>query len=193
MNLQDEIKNLDYKVFSTINGDWHNSFFDTVLPFLRQSYLWIPFYFFLAIFVPLNFKKSGWYWSLFFLLSAMLSDYVSSTMVKGTFLRLRPCQDSSLMGHIRLLVSFCPSNSSFTSSHAVNHFSVAMFIFTTFKKVFSKWWALLFLWAFIISYTQIYVGIHFPGDIVGGAVLGLILGFFSGRLFNRYIGLNKLN
>jgi membrane-associated phospholipid phosphatase len=193
MSLPDEIKNLDYKIFSKVNGEWHNSFFDTVLPFLRQSYLWIPFYFFLAIFAPLNFKKHGWYWSAFFLLTAIISDYISSTIVKGTILRLRPCQDPAVMEHVRLLVSFCPGNSSFTSSHAVNHFAAAMFIFTTFKKATTKWWALLFVWAFVISYTQIYVGVHFPGDVIGGAILGLIVGFIPGKIFNKYIGLGNLN
>ena len=193
MSLRDEIKNVDYKIFSKINGEWHNSFFDTVLPFLRQSYLWIPLYFFLAIFAPLNFKKHGWYWSAFFLLTAILSDYISSTIVKGAFLRLRPCQDPAIMENVRLLVNYCPGNSSFTSSHAVNHFAAAMFIFTTFKEAITKWWALLFVWAFIISYTQIYVGVHFPGDVIGGAVLGLVIGFVTAKVFNKYIGLGNLN
>jgi len=192
MSLRDEIKNLDFKLFSKINGEWHNSFFDIFLPFLRQSYLWIPLYFFLGIFAPLNFKRNGWYWSFFFLLTAILSDYVSSTLIKGTVLRLRPCQDPVIMEHVRLLVNSCPGNSSFTSSHAVNHFAAAMFIFTTFKEAVSKWWALLFVWAFVISYTQVYVGVHFPGDVVGGAVLGLIIGFFSAKVFNKYIGFGNL-
>ena len=189
MSLPDEIKHLDYRIFSKINGEWHNSFFDTVLPFLRQSYLWIPFYLFLLIFAPLNFKKRGWYWSIFFLIAAGLSDYISSTIIKGAFLRLRPCQDPALAEHLRLLVNYCPGNSSFTSSHAANHFAVAMYIFTTFKNEVSKWWALLFLWAFIISYTQIYVGVHFAGDIVGGAFLGLLIGYFTGKIFIKQIGL----
>jgi len=193
MSLADEIRNVDYKIFSKINGDWHNTFFDIVLPFLRQSYLWIPLYFFLGIFTPLNFKKNGWYWSLCFLVTAALSDYISSTIVKGTFLRLRPCQDPAIMQHVRLLVNVCPGNSSFTSSHAANHFAAAMYIFTTFKNAVSKWWALLFVWAFVISYTQVYVGIHFPGDVIGGAALGLIIGFLPAKVFNKYIGLDNLN
>jgi undecaprenyl-diphosphatase len=190
MSLRNEIKNIDYKIFSKINCEWHNTFFDTFLPFLRQSYLWIPFYLFLAIFVPLNFKKNGLYWSLFFIATAAISDYTSSTIVKGTILRLRPCQDPAIIEHIRLLVNTCPGNSSFTSSHAVNHFAVAMFIFTTFKNTISKWWALLFLWALVISYTQVYVGVHFPGDIIGGAILGVIIGFLPAKVFNKYIGLS---
>ncbi len=191
MSLLEQIKNVDYKIFSKINGEWHNSFLDSFLPFLRQSYLWIPFYFFLLIFVPLNFKKNGLYWTLFFLLTASLSDYTSSTIVKGTILRLRPCQNPLIIEHLRLLINHCPRNSSFTSSHATNHFAVAMFIFITFKQHVSKWWALLFLWAFIISYTQVYVGVHFPLDVTGGAILGSIIGYLTGKIFNRKIDLYK--
>jgi undecaprenyl-diphosphatase len=191
MSLLDEIKNVDYIIFSKINGEWHNSFFDTFLPFLRQSYLWIPLYFFLVIFAILNFKKRGWYWSLGFLLTAILSDYISSTLIKGTFLRLRPCQDPMFMQHIRLLAGYCPGNSSFTSSHAVNHFAAAMYIFTTFKNPVSKWWVLLFLWALLISYTQVYVGVHFPADVICGAIAGLIIGYLPAKLFNKKIGLEN--
>jgi undecaprenyl-diphosphatase len=191
MNILEQIKNVDYKIFSKINGEWHNSILDTFLPFLRQSYLWIPFYFFLLIFVPLNFKKNGLYWTLFFLLTASLSDYTSSTIVKGTILRLRPCQNPFVMEHLRLLINHCPGNSSFTSSHATNHFAVAMYIFTTFKQYMSKWWALLFVWAFLISYTQVYVGVHFPLDVTGGAVLGSAIGYWTGKIFNVKISLYK--
>jgi membrane-associated phospholipid phosphatase len=191
MSLLDKIKNADYAIFSRINGEWHNTFLDTFLPFLRQSYLWIPFYFFLLIFAPLNFKKQGWYWSLFFIITAVLSDYISSTLIKGTVLRLRPCQDPALMHNIRLLTNYCPGNSAFTSSHAANHFAVAMYIFTTFKKPVSRWWALLFIWAAVISYTQVYVGVHFPGDVIGGAFAGVITGYLPAKMFNKYIDLYK--
>jgi undecaprenyl-diphosphatase len=105
----------------------------------------------------------------------MLSDYVSSTLIKENFIRIRPCSDPFLAGNIRFLVAYCPQSSSFTSSHAVNHFAAAMFIFTTFKKSVSDKWALLFLWAAAISYAQVYVGVHFPFDIFCGAIVGVIL------------------
>ncbi len=171
MSALETFTKIDHWLFSKINSEWHNTFFDNILPFLRQSYLWIPFYFFLLVFAPLNFKKRGWLWSLFFIITASLSDYISSRLVKGTILRLRPCQNPDLVDALRLLVNHCPGNSSFTSSHATNHFAVAMFIYTTFKKDVSKWWGLLFVWGFLISYTQVYVGVHFPFDVICGAVV----------------------
>lgn len=184
---------IDHWLFNKVNGEWHNPFLDTFLPFLRQSYLWIPLYFFLLVFAPLNFGKRGWLWSLFFIVTASITDLISSRLIKGTVLRLRPCQNPELADSIRLIVNYCPGNSSFTSSHAANHFAVAMFIYTTFKKDVSKWWGLLFAWSFLISYTQVYVGIHFPLDVAGGAIVGCIIGYITAKIFIKKIGLYKVS
>lgn len=188
MYIPQGVKQFDYFLFSKMNGEWHNAFFDSVIPFIRESYLWIPFYFFLILFTTINFKIKGWYWVLFFILNAMLSDFVSSTLIKGNLFRLRPCHDPSLADKVRFLVSYCPTSSGFTSSHAANHFAITMFIFTTFKKALSPYWAFLFLWACIISYAQVYVGVHFPLDIFCGAIVGLILGYIPAKIFNDRIG-----
>jgi membrane-associated phospholipid phosphatase len=189
MYIPEGLKQLDYFLFSKINGEWHNAFFDNIIPFIRESYLWLPFYFFLILFTTLNFKIKGWYWVLFFIINAMLSDFVSSSLIKESLVRLRPCHDPLLADKIRFLVSYCPVSSSFTSSHAANHFAAAMFIFTTFKKAVSAKWVYIFLWAFFISYAQVYVGVHFPLDIFCGAIVGLILGYIPAKIFNTRIGL----
>jgi membrane-associated phospholipid phosphatase len=180
MYIPEGIEHLDYYLFSKLNGEWHNSFFDSVIPFIREPYVWLPFYIFL---------KKGWYWVLFFILNAMLSDFISSTLIKDNFIRLRPCHDPSLADKVRFLVSYCPVSSSFTSSHAANHFAATMFIFTTFKKTISPNWAWLFLWALFVAYAQVYVGVHFPLDVFCGAIVGLIIGYIPAKIFNNRIGL----
>lgn len=172
-----------------MNGQWHNSFFDVFFPFIREPTLWVPFYFFLVVFITINYKTIGWVWVAFFLINVALSDTVSSRLIKDNFFRLRPCRDPALFDHIRFLVSYCPISSSFTSSHAVNHFAAAMFIFTTFRKTMSGAWALLFVWAGAISYAQVYVGVHFPFDVFCGTIVGLILGYIPATIFNRKFGL----
>ncbi len=189
MYIPEGIKRLDYFLFSKLNGEWHNSLFDKAIPFIRESYLWLPFYFFLILFATINFKKKGWYWVLFFILNAMLSDFISSTIIKQNFIRVRPCHEPGLAQQVRFLVSYCPVSSSFTSSHAANHFAAAMFIFTTFKKAVSPYWVYIFLWAFFISYAQVYVGVHFPLDIFCGAIVGLVFGYIPAKIFNNKIGL----
>lgn len=183
------LKQLDLSLFSKLNGQWHNSFFDKFLPFVRESYVWIPFYFFLILFVTINFKSVGWYWVLFFLLTAAFSDIFSSRVVKEIFFRTRPCRDPSLTESVRFLVSYCSVSSSFTSSHAVNHFAIAGFVYTTFKTM-SRYWSFIFLWAALVCYAQVYVGVHFPLDVIAGALLGLLIGYISAKLYNSHMGLS---
>jgi len=134
ISVLEKIKAFDYKLFSKINGEWHNSFFDAFFPFTRETFFWAPFYFFLLLFVTINFKKYGWLWVLFLIFNVFLSDFVSSSLIKDHFFRLRPCRDPAIADHIRFLVKYCPGSSGFTSSHAANHFAAAMFIFATLNK-----------------------------------------------------------
>lgn len=187
--MPDWLKELDQTLFFKINGAWTHSFFDTVLPFVREPTVWVPFYFFLSIFVLVNFRVNGWLWIMFLMLTAMVSDYTSSSIIKEWFPRLRPCRDPDIAHQVRFLVSYCPVSSSFVSSHAVNHFAISTFIFVTFKDAISKKWALVYIWAVMICYAQVYVGVHFPLDVTAGAIIGILFGYISSMLFNRFFPL----
>lgn len=181
------LEHWDRALFFKINTEWHNGFLDSILPLIREQNFWIPFYLFLILFATINFGAKGWMWVGIFIAMALLSDYISSDLIKGNFFRLRPCQDPSMADKMRFIVAYCPVSSSFTSSHAFNHFSAAMYIFIT-LKVFSKYWYFIFAWALAIIYAQVYVGVHFPVDVIAGAIFGMILGFVTGWVFNRYVG-----
>lgn len=183
------VQRIDYHLFSKLNVEWHNGFLDTVLPFVREPFFWMPFYLFLLIFVLLNFRYKGIFWVIFILINAMLSDFISSSIIKENIFRLRPCRDPFWAHHVRFLVSYCPRSSSFTSSHAVNHFAAATFIFITFRKAISNKWLFVFLWAVLISYAQVYVGVHFPVDVIAGGIVGVIIGYATSSLFNAKVGL----
>lgn len=183
------LKDVDQSLFFKINAQWHNSFFDAVLPFVREPTVWVPFYFFLSIFVLINFKSDGWLWILFLMLTAMITDYTSSSIIKEWFPRLRPCRDPEIAHRVRFLVAYCPISSSFVSSHAVNHFAISTFIFVTFKNAISRKWILVYIWAFAICYAQVYVGVHFPLDVTAGAIIGTILGYITSSVFNRFFPL----
>lgn len=187
--IPDSLKYFDQFLFEKINEQWHNSFFDYIMPFVREPTFWVPFYLFLALLVFFNFGAKGWVWVLFAIALAMISDYTSSTIIKGLFPRLRPCRDPSIAEHIRFIVSYCPMSSSFVSSHAVNHFAISTFIFVTFKNAISPKWAFIFIWAVLICYAQVYVGVHFPLDVTAGAVVGIIIGYLLSALFNRFFPL----
>jgi membrane-associated phospholipid phosphatase len=182
----------DQLLFVQINDEWTNKFLDSIYPWYRDSNTWIPLYLFLFLFAVLNFGWRVWPWILFFILTAALTDQVSSTFIKNWVNRTRPCHAEALVNHVRLLLRYCPDSGRFTSSHAANHFGVAVYIFCTMRSYFKKWSYLFFVWAFTICYGQVYVGIHYPLDIVGGAILGSGIGWLTASVFNRRVGLPPL-
>lgn len=183
---------MDKDLFILINSKWTNPIFDNLAPFLRNSLHWVPLYIFLLVFVALNFKVRGLWWIVFFLITIGLADMTGTYGLKYGVERIRPCNNAELADQLRLLV-VCPSGFGFTSNHAANHFGMATFLFITFRHLFVKNLMLLaFLWAGSICYAQVYVGVHYPSDVICGALLGLIYGIFTGTLFNKFFGLPLL-
>ena len=189
LHIMDELLSYDQSLFKVINHGWSNSFFDWLMPWLRNSNLWYPLYLLLLLLVTINFKKTGWWWVLFAAGTVILTDFVSSAIVKPNIFRLRPCHEPDFASWINVLVGYRPQSSSFTSSHAANHFGMAMFLYSTLKTRFKKWPVLFFLWAFSISFAQVYVGVHYPIDIICGGLIGILIGYLSGKSFNKNYGL----
>jgi membrane-associated phospholipid phosphatase len=179
----------DHDLFVHVNSDWSNPFFDTIMPFLRNPVFWVPLYLFFLALVLVNFKNKAWWWIVFFLITVALTDMTGTNIFKHSFHRIRPCNNPDMLTHLRLLIN-CPGGKSFVSNHAANHFGMAMFLFITLRHFFKKWIVLVFLWAGIISYAQVYVGVHYPSDIAGGMILGILFGTLTGILFNKYFGLH---
>jgi membrane-associated phospholipid phosphatase len=177
----------DYWLFSKINQQWTSSFFDSFFILIREAEFWAPFYLFLLFFAVLNFSKKGWWWILGFILTVSLSDIISSHIIKEVIFRPRPCADSVIGPYVRFIARYCPVSSSFTSSHACNHFAMANFIFLTLKPT-GRWWGLIYFWAACISYAQVYVGVHYPSDIFCGAIVGLFIGYYMSRFFTSKVG-----
>ena len=183
-----QLEQWDQWLFIKINSKWTNPFFDSVLPFLRDSVFWAPLYLFILVFITLNYGKKGGWWGIAFLCTVAIADIVSSRLFKEYFERLRPCQDPLFQEYVRLLLKRCSGSYSFTSSHAANHFGIATFISVTFFPTFGRWIYLSYLWAFFISYAQIYVGVHYPLDVAGGAAIGTLAGLLTAWVFNNKWG-----
>lgn len=167
----------DRKLFQLINQEWISGIGDFIFPILREPKTWIPLYAFVLIYAlyRMKWKKAGLF-VLFSILCITLTDQLSSQVLKSLFDRMRPCQDPGLQAWVRLLVDACPGNASFTSSHAVNHFGIGTFFFFSLRPYMKRWAGLFFLWAFSICWAQVYVGVHFPGDVLCGALVGVLLG-----------------
>lgn len=183
------LDNFDKNLFVKINTQWTFPLLDQIFPWYRDATTWYPLYLFLLLFILINYKQRGVLWIGVFILTISISDQLSSSILKNYFARPRPCSNSNFIQQVRLLLDACPVNFSFTSSHATNHFAAAMFIFLTLKRDFKKWSYLFFIWAITICYAQVYVGVHYPLDVLGGALVGTLIGFAFANFFNRRIGL----
>ena len=187
-----KIIEIDQFLFLKINQVWQNIYFDSILPFARTPFFWTPIYLFLVVFVFINFGKKAWWWVCGFLLTVSLTDIISSRIIKPLVARPRPCMDEVFSMKVRLMAG-CGGNGSFTSSHAANHFGIAMFLFITLKHFLPRSIYLVFFWATIICYAQVYVGVHYPTDIIGGALVGLFIGWITGNFLNLKRGRLVLN
>lgn len=184
-----KIIDLDRYLFLKINQESRNGFFDTIMPFFREAKFWAPLYLFLFLFVLFNFGKKALWWALAAIATITITDTISSKIIKPLIARPRPCLDPEFAMNVRLLANYCGSNGSFTSSHAANHFGLAMFLFITLRHIAPKTIYLVFIWAAFICISQIYVGVHYPTDVAGGAILGILTGWITGFFLNRRSGL----
>jgi len=187
----DQLLEFDTWLFLKINTLFTHPLLDTILPLWRDSELWVPLYLFLIVFAFMNFGKQAWTWVLFAIINVTLTDQASSSLVKNWFARIRPCNEETLVGKMRLLLEHCSGGFSFTSSHATNHFGFAMFVFITTRHFMGKWSRWLFVWAASISYAQVYVGVHYPIDVLVGSLLGISIGALTAGYYNQKIG--KIN
>jgi undecaprenyl-diphosphatase len=178
----------DRKLFALINQQLSHPFLDVIFPWWRETITWTPLYLFLLIFVIANAKKSSLPWIIMALITILLSDQISSSIIKPIFARLRPCNEPELAGSVRLLLDGCGAGYSFTSSHATNHFAIAVFLMITLQNWLKGYGWIFLLWAITVAYGQVYVGVHYPLDILGGALLGSGIGFFTARLYTQRIG-----
>jgi membrane-associated phospholipid phosphatase len=187
----DTLINLDHEIFNFINNTAHHSLLDTILVPWRHKLTWVPAYILLSLVVAKKYGKQSWLIFLLIGLTIALADQASSQWIKKTVMRLRPCRTESLQDQIRILVH-CGGGFSFTSSHACNSFAIATQLFLVFKNFWSpKPLYLLFIWAGVVAYAQVYVGVHFPFDVLCGSILGCFLASILHLLFKSR--LKKLN
>jgi len=167
---------VDYQLMEWLNQEWQHPWLDAIMPHWRDKKTWIPLYVILAAFSLYRFRWRGLYFILAVVLTVGLADTMSSKVMKPSFERVRPCNSTELSFEV-VQRGGCGGGYSFTSSHATNHFAIAVFIALTFGRIY-RWlrWPLL-IWAATIAYGQVYVGVHYPFDVLAGALLGSLIGF----------------
>lgn len=169
---------LDKALFLILN-QCHHPIFDHFFRHITTVYFWVPLYIFLFFFIK---NRLGWPGVLFFTATIVISDQFSASVCKPFFAKYRPCYqiDISLLH----LVGDHEGLYGFPSSHASNTFSFSMTFWKTFKPKY-RYAFLFFIWATIISYGRIYGGMHYPLDILCGAILGIGIGILSHQFYKR--------
>jgi undecaprenyl-diphosphatase len=169
----------DRNLFRIINQNLYSDAMDFIMKYLSERWFWLPLYLLLIIYIVYAFRiKALWIIGAALLLVAS-SDAISSQVIKKSVQRYRPCREEVDLGFdVRLLPGAGCSEYGFVSSHAANSFGLVVFFGLLFYKQ-NKWWLWGgLIWASVISFSRIYLGQHYPLDIIGGALLGGALAFF---------------
>ncbi len=172
---------IDLAVFYFINHTLSNPLFDKFFPFITDVHNWYITYAILLLLLIIKGGKLGRVAAVMILILITVSDQLTSSLLKEWIGRIRPCND---LPDVNILVG-CTGSFSFPSAHAVNNFAAALFFAVLYPRY--KW--AFYITAFLLAFSRPYVGVHYPSDIIGGAILGAFLGY-TFALFTLWI--NKL-
>jgi undecaprenyl-diphosphatase len=177
----EEIIQLDQQFFIWLNG-FHAQWLDPIMLWITGSKSWIPFYLVLTFLIARKQKWNTLYVILGVALVITACDQFTSSFMKPYFGRLRPCYEPVLDGMVHM-VKGCGGRFGYASSHAANTFGLATFLWFLLGDRGFNWFKYLFIWAAIVSYSRIYVGVHYPADILTGALVGIGFGYLFYRLY----------
>jgi undecaprenyl-diphosphatase len=178
--------NLDQSLFLAING-WHSSFMDPVMFFISGKLSWIPVYLILLYLVFKIYGKRGWYILLLVAIAIVLADQGSVMLFKNTVQRLRPSHEPSLQGLVHIVNNYRGGDYGFVSSHATNNFALVVFLGFFLQKKYNWLLPVMFIWAALIAYSRIYLGVHYPGDVLCGGLYGALIGYVVARYGNQIL------
>lgn len=142
---------------------------------VSEKAIWAPFYAFLIYLFFLHYKKQAWVLVPMAILLIVFSDQTSVHFFKDVVQRLRPCHAPDLAGLVRLPDGHCGGQFGFVSSHATNSFALAVFAGYFLGKKIRRFMWVMILWAAVICYSRVYMGVHYPLDVIGGAAWGSLL------------------
>ena len=165
---------LDQNLFLFLNSI-NSPFWDKVMFAISTTLIWVPLYLAIMIYLGIKYKRKILIIIPFIILSVILADQTSVHLFKNGFHRLRPCHEPSLAGMVHLVNDECGGLYGFVSSHASNSFNVALLSLMFIKK---RWYTVfIILWASVVGYSRIYLGVHYPGDVLFGSMLGAMIGW----------------
>ena len=178
---------IDQQAFSWINQSLSNPFFDALMPILRNKLTWIPLYVILLIYLIKYHRQEKYLFCIFLIVAIICSDSLLCNLLKNWVQRTRPCDELSLASQIHLVLKHCSGGFSFPSAHAANHATFAVFtgLFFRGKPHGKLLFGILMCWALVIAFAQVYVGVHYPVDVIAGYLIGTTNGIFFFYLYTK--------
>ena len=178
-----ELNNLDTELFLFLNS-LNNYYLDVIMYYASERLTWLPLYAFLFYFLVKEYGKRSVLMILLVVVLIILSDQLSN-ILKDFFQRPRPCHNIMLKDWVHLVQGKCGGKFGFVSSHAANSFALASYIIFIRGKIINWLSLIMIMYALIVSYSRIYLSAHYPGDVLGGAILGFLCAWFIWILFCR--------
>ncbi len=190
----DYLVKIDEQLFLFFNG-MHSSFFDEVMWWVSDTFIWAPFY--ILLYVIILRKRWGnnvrnYKTAVLVLLVAgltiLLTDQLTSGFMKPFFERLRPSHEPGLEGLVHLVADengnlYRGGTYGFASSHAANAFAIAVYVASLIRgRVI---WVVMIFWAALVAYSRIYLGVHYPGDVLAGAAIGSLIAWLTTKIYYR--------
>jgi len=171
----DKLQLWDQAALLFFNG-MNSPFWDQVMHWISGKYSWLPLYLLIIAYLIFRFKWKSILIILLVVVLIIISDLTSVHLFKNVFQRLRPCHNPDISHLVHLVNNHCGGQYGFVSSHAANVFAVAGY---TSLIIRNRYYAFgIIFWAILVGYSRIYLGVHYPGDVLGGAALGIGVGFF---------------
>ena len=184
------LDSLDRSIFLFLNG-MHNDFFDVFMWYVSKTATWSLMLLFLLYII----FKNNWRMALMVVLgialTITLADQISSGLIKDFIGRFRPTHNPEIESIVHTVNGYKGGLYGFVSSHAANTLGVAVYISLLFRNRYIT--LFMMLWSLLVAYSRIYLGVHYPGDILGGMVVGVISGFVVYKIYDYAILRLKLN